>query len=166
MHDHGVVIKDIKLENLLLRKPLKCFKKQLVDGTKDWGVVLADFGFSCLDYNSEKSRSCKSKATGTFIFSAPETRQIPSISSKMSDVYSFAVLILTTIYPQKFDFEVSDDHPMKVVTKGLCKLKMKLRKNKTYFPINLNHTLLEMLENTPEKRLTIKEVNETLATLI
>lgn len=79
MHGHGIVHRDIKLENILV--------------TDDYQIKLADFGFACYG-NVERLDS----HVGTKTYMAPEVRARKVYDGCKADVFSAGVVLFTLIY--------------------------------------------------------------------
>ncbi len=75
-HDHGIVHRDVKPGNVLIR----------VEPSGHWRMLLADFGVA----RPEQTATAQTMVTGTFAYMAPE--QFASQFSPASDQYALAVM--------------------------------------------------------------------------
>ncbi|KAJ1947726.1 hypothetical protein GGF37_000102 [Kickxella alabastrina] len=137
LHEHGIVHRDIKPDNLLL--------------TKDNVLKIADFGESVL---LEEIGDKVKGSTGTPAFMAPELCQsLSEISGEAADIWSLGVCLYCFVYgtlPFKGTtvFEIMDA----ISSDDLQFLGTKDE--------SLNDLLAHMLERNPETRITIDEIRE------
>ena len=150
VHSKNVVIKDLKLENMLLRKSLKLREKQVLEGKEPWGVVLSDFGLSCLIEDNYESQSCLEQRSGTPYYVSIDQLHDPARTTPKSDVFTLARVIVWAVDPRMIEIEdfseLLDNHEA---------VRTKLQNKATKFVPELENLLFKMLEVNPEHRITI-----------
>ena len=153
VHDKNVVLKDLKPDNILLNESLIDKEKLVFEGENDWGVVLADFGFSCLiKEGDEKSQECLEQRAGTLSYMPPEQLSIPARTTLKSDILALAKVIIWT----------SDISTIKAVYNNNIEinhnqLRTKLSESQTRFIPKVEEILLKMLSEEQNIRPSIDE---------
>ena len=151
-HNKNVVIKDLKPENMLLGNSFIKEKEEIMSGNKPWEVVLADFGLSCIQKSEDvNSIACLEKNSGSPTFASLEQFKVPAGTTKKSDVYTLAKVIIAFRHPQLLKFDEYN------FNNNWQTLRSYLLYNKTIFIEPLNALLLIMLDAEPENRPTIEE---------
>ncbi|KAJ2005876.1 hypothetical protein H4R26_001718 [Coemansia thaxteri] len=136
LHEHDIVHRDIKPDNLLL--------------TKDNVLKITDFGESTLNNSGEKTYG----SSGTPAFMAPELCQgLSEISGEAADIWSLGVCLYSFIYGALPFQGASVIDVLDSVSAG------ELRFPGPYDE-QLNDLLVRMLERNPDSRITIDEIRE------
>lgn len=78
LHSHGVIHRDLKLENILL--------------THDNQVKVIDFGIAHLLSEKHPDKTKKRRIMGTPIYMSPEQKMNPESASYPSDIYSLGIM--------------------------------------------------------------------------
>jgi serine/threonine protein kinase len=131
-HDHGVLHRDIKASNVLLR-----------DGTF---AYLADFGL-VKSVQDEYSLTRSGFLIGTPEYMAPELIEDPA--TPLSDIYALGVLLyqmLTGIVPFR------GINPVAIVMKHLRDTPVPPSRINSAIPLSLEQVILQTLEKDPQRR--------------
>lgn len=99
-HDHDVVHRDIKLENIMLR--------QQVTHLAEAELVLIDFGLSAIQRPEDPGLT---DYPGTIYFIAPEMVRLTKYRGRNSDIWALGVVLYILVcgqYPFTFEDEVED----------------------------------------------------------
>ena len=131
-HDHGVLHRDIKASNVLLR-----------DGTY---AYLTDFGL-VKSVQDEYSLTRSGFLIGTPEYMAPELVEDPA--TPLSDLYALGVLLyqmLTGILPFR------GINPVAIVMKHLRETPVPPSRINTAIPLPVEQVILQMLEKDPQRR--------------
>lgn len=160
VHSKNVVIKDLKLENMLLRKPLDARKKSVFEGNEPWGVILADFGLSCNIQDEKKSQTCREQGAGTWDFISIDQLYEPANTKLATDIYTLARVIIWTVHPNMV--EIADDETIYENHRNLLKI---LENNKTDFDEKFEALLWKMMQILTDNRPTISRFIEVFTTL-
>lgn len=99
IHSMRVIHGDIKLENCLIDKRSKY--------SKDWNVLLCDFGMSCFFSNALSNKTYNDSNIGSLPYASPELVNSNVISVK-ADIWAFGVMLYTMLVgklPFKHDSE-------------------------------------------------------------
>ncbi|KAJ2488943.1 hypothetical protein IWW47_005321, partial [Coemansia sp. RSA 2052] len=139
LHEHDIVHRDIKPDNMLL--------------TKNDTLKISDFGESTLhDNNSDKVRG----SSGTPAFMAPELCQSAGeVSGEAADIWSLGVCLYSFIYGVLPFQGASIIEVLDSVSAGQLHLPDPPPNNE-----QLNELLVRMLDRNPESRITIAEIRE------
>ena len=132
IHSKGIVHRDIKLANILLKK--------------DFKIKLADFGFAkAFNEDVLMETYC-----GTPITMAPEILLSHPYDSKC-DIWSLGIILFQLIYG-RLPFSISDGLPkfMEYVTKKPLEIP-----SQPPMPLEFKELIHRSLEKNPSKRLTI-----------
>mmetsp|Transcript_18110 Transcript_18110/g.51079 ORF Transcript_18110/g.51079 Transcript_18110/m.51079 type:complete len:282 (-) Transcript_18110:14-859(-) len=134
-HDHNVIHRDLKLENLLV--------------DKNYNLKVMDFGFA--NFSATKTMRMKTLC-GTLMYLAPEIFLGKQYQGPPVDVWAMGV-ILYAMVTGRFPFADTPELPRDVV-KGNFRIPSKLSKD-------LRKLLAGMLSLDPNKRATIKDIWES-----
>jgi serine/threonine protein kinase len=138
LHDHYIVHRDIKLENILLDQDR---------------IVLIDFGFACYQpkYQGQVLQKL-SEFLGTFEYSAPEIINNIQYDGYKTDTWACGVA-LYILFTRKYPFEVISDNQIDRIATA------KLISEGNFKPVTnteLNTLLKGILEPNPDKRWDLK----------
>ncbi|KAJ2747950.1 hypothetical protein GGI20_000037 [Coemansia sp. BCRC 34301] len=139
LHEHDIVHRDIKPDNMLL--------------TKDDVLKISDFGESTLhDNNSDKVRG----SSGTPAFMAPELCQgATEVSGEAADIWSLGVCLYSFIYGTLPFQGASIIEVLDAVSAGQLHLPDPPPNHE-----QMNELLTRMLDRDPDTRITIAEIRE------
>jgi eukaryotic-like serine/threonine-protein kinase len=78
LHSHGVIHRDLKLENILV--------------TKAGAIKVIDFGIAQLLHDRRSGKSLQKRIIGTPVYMSPEQKDNPESVSYPSDIYSLGII--------------------------------------------------------------------------
>ncbi len=78
LHSHGVIHRDLKLENILM--------------TKGGAIKVIDFGIAQLIQDQKRGRPLQKRIIGTPVYMSPEQKDNPESVSYPSDIYSLGII--------------------------------------------------------------------------
>ncbi len=78
LHSHGVIHRDLKLENILV--------------TKGGAIKVIDFGIAQLIQDQKRGRPLQKRIIGTPVYMSPEQKDNPESVSYPSDIYSLGII--------------------------------------------------------------------------
>ncbi|KAK9810659.1 hypothetical protein WJX73_008061 [Symbiochloris irregularis] len=147
IHESGVIIRDIKLENTLL------------DSTRRPQAKLCDFGYS----KSDKDSLPKSKV-GTPGYTAPEVMfNFRSYNGALADVWSSGVMLYVMMFCS-YPFGAPNEFPTEQTETKLAEYREQARQGLCSFPDQVpvssefRDLIRRMLNPDPDQRATIAEV--------
>jgi len=140
----GVIHRDIKHDNMLLSNGFR--------------LLLADYGFATHWNSGDEPLQ---KALGTLCYAAPEMMAKEGYS-QAADIYSLGVMLFVAVVGrQPFKNATPNDKLYKLVIKRNWK-KFWSAFSKTKISDECKELLQGMLERNPAKRMTIKQIKETI----
>jgi len=135
MHAHGIVHRDLKLENFLV--------------SKDHRILLSDFGMATrISPNKRLTRQC-----GTLTYSAPEITKCKPYCGISSDIWSLGV-VLYCLLCRGFPFYDSDPEILrqKILAQPLS--------FPAHVPVEARNLVRRMLCRNPQKRASWAEITK------
>jgi serine/threonine protein kinase len=146
LHDANIIHRDIKLENVLI-------KKKIVDDKVTYIPLLIDFDLSCLDVK-DSPYPCKG-TVGTYIYAAPELFVKMPHDPKKTDIYSLGILFYLLFSDYKYPYKKFD---LTKISEIIYQTLMTLPYNlETEYDL-LNSLVMGMLEKNHQDRPNIDEI--------
>ena len=135
---------------MLIRQSLKD-RTLVLSGEEPWGIVLSDFGLSCLNrWFDIRSNSCLQETEGTLDYLPVE--QFYGKTTIKSDIYALAKVILWTVNGYGKEIITLNDY-----FDNQKNARELLANNETIFSTSMQSLLLKMLSEKQNERSTIDD---------
>lgn len=136
-HNHYVIHRDIKLENILMVSP------------EDKKIKLIDFGIAGTTHKLTASQS----TAGSLLYMAPEIFQTTGESTPMIDIWSMGVLLYSMLYGDiPFNGKSESD-----IIKAICTAKLQFPTERV-LSAEVKDLIGGMLQKDPQKRTKMQEI--------